>query len=69
MRISFALLFYISIPVGIVLYNLIAGGTPFYNMTPLSYFLYFVVPAVGVLGYFIAKMETVEEKKKRLQPK
>lgn len=69
MKIHPLLVFYILIPIGAVIHNLIIGGTPLYGMTRLAYFLYFAVPAVAILGFYIANIETEEEKEKRLHRK
>ncbi|MCX8502253.1 MAG: hypothetical protein ORO03_11305 [Alphaproteobacteria bacterium] len=65
MKIPYYLIFLALIPTGIMVYNLIVGGWLFFNMTPLAYFLYFGVPAVGVLAYIVSKMETVEDREKK----
>ena len=59
------LIFCVLIPIGAIIHNLIIGGTPFYGMTNLAYFLYFAVPAVGVIGYYVAQLETEEEREKK----
>ena len=56
----------VSFPIFLMAYNFYAGGSLFYNMTPLAYFLYFVMPALAVVAYFVGGMETVEDRQRKL---
>ena len=59
----------LTIPFQLMAYNLYDGGSLFYGMTPLTYFFYFVMPAVAVVVYFVAGMETEEDIKRKLEKK
>ena len=59
----------ITIPFQLMAYNLYDGGELFYDMTPLTYLFYFVMPAVAVVAYFVGGMETEESLKRKLDKK